>query len=256
MHKKRKNNTFPKKFNFILQNLSVDDKLGHLLVVDISFNKKKKWQIEKHEKKKVIKPYERSILQLQSVLLKNQNGNLKTFKFNEKTHSTMKKNIFLSLYVHYTSRFKRDFVIMKQVSRQKAQTKVEKDFYKLMNNSNFGNDCRNNIDNSNFKAIYDEIEEISYIQRYISIYFNDDYKDFACPETIKRQIEQEYNNKIISIKEDNPCAEAKRYCAGQKRNKKMHAVQSMISRSKRKKNFRDSEQKTTSFKKSKHKNDY
>ena len=32
-----------------------------------------------------------------------------------------------------------------EVSRQKTKTKVEKDFYKLMKNSNFGNDCRNNI---------------------------------------------------------------------------------------------------------------
>ena len=73
---------------------------------------------------------------------------------------------------------------MNQVPRQQAKTKVEKGFYKLMNSSNFGNDCHNNIDNCNFKAIYDEIEEISYVQRYASLYFNDDYKDFACPETI------------------------------------------------------------------------
>ena len=33
---------------------------------------------------------------------------------------------------------------MNQVSRQNAKTKIEKDFYKLMNNSNFGNDCKNN----------------------------------------------------------------------------------------------------------------
>ena len=92
---------------------------------------------------------------------------------------------------------------MNQVSRQKAKTKVEKDFYKLMNNSNFGKECRNSIHNCNFKAIYYEIEEISYMQRYTSLYFNDNYKDFACPETTKRKIEQEYNNETISIKDDN-----------------------------------------------------
>ena len=27
-----------------------------------------------------------------------------------------------------------------------------------MNNSNFGNDCRNNIKNCNFKPIYDDLE--------------------------------------------------------------------------------------------------
>ena len=39
---------------------------------------------------------------------------------------------------------------MNQVSRQKAQTDVEKDFYKLMSNTDFGNDCRNNANNSYF----------------------------------------------------------------------------------------------------------
>ena len=91
----------------------------------------------------------------------------------KKTHSTRNKKNFLPLYTehlhisisrvgwiatkiyaHYTfeqSQFKRDFVIMNQVSRQKATSKVKKDFYKLMNNSDFGNNCRNNIDNCNFK---------------------------------------------------------------------------------------------------------
>ena len=112
------------------------------------------------KKKKIIKPYERSVLQLHSVLLKNQKGDIKTFKF------------------------LRDFVIMNQVSRQKAISKVKKDFYKLMNNSNYGNDCRNNIDSCNFEVVYDDTEEISYIQKYTSLYF-DEYRDFACPETIK-----------------------------------------------------------------------
>ena len=97
--------------------------------------------------------------------------------------------IVTKIYAHYTfeqSRFKRDFVIMNHVSREKAITKVEKHFYKLMKNSNFGNDRGTNIDNCNFKAVYDETEEISYMQKYASLYFNDGYKDFACPETIRK----------------------------------------------------------------------
>ena len=126
-----------------------------------------------------------------------------------------------------------------EVSRQKTKTKVEKDFYKLMKNSNFGNDCRNNIDNCSFRPIYDDIEEISYIQKYTSLYNNDDYKDFACPETIRQQIEQNYSSEIMLIKEDNLCAEEKIHCAGQKRAKKMDSVESMIAKVKRKKIFRD-----------------
>ena len=105
--------------------------------------------------------------------------------------------------------FKKDFVIMNQVSRQKATTKVEKDFYKLMNNSNFGNDCRNDIENCNFKPIYDNIEEISYIQKYASLYFNNDYKDFFFPKAIKEQIEHEFNFEIMKISQNDPYIEAK-----------------------------------------------
>ena len=55
---------------------------------------------------------------------------------------------------------------MKQKSRQIAQTNVEKDFYKLLNNSNFGIDCRSNIDNRTLEPVYDEISEIAFIKKY------------------------------------------------------------------------------------------
>ena len=50
---------------------------------------------------------------------------------------------------HYTFEQKNSkrILIMNQVLRQKAQTDMEKDFYKLMNNPNFGCDGRNNVDN-------------------------------------------------------------------------------------------------------------
>ena len=83
--------------------------------------------------------------------------------FNSKTYATLNKKRFVSLYAedfffltthagwkvtkiydHYMfrqSRFKRDFVVMNQNAQKIAKTNVEKDFYKLLNNSNFGNDC-------------------------------------------------------------------------------------------------------------------
>ena len=91
------------------------------------------------------------------------------FPYHSKTHSTLKEKKFVTLYAedlhflisragwlvthiyaHYTfkqSKFKKDFVIINQKSRQTASSKLEKDFYKLLNKSNFGIDCRNNIDN-------------------------------------------------------------------------------------------------------------
>ena len=56
------------------------------------------------------------------------------------------------IYAHYTfeqAKFKNEFVIMNQKSRQTATSNVEKD----LNNSNFGIDCRNNIDNSTLQPI-------------------------------------------------------------------------------------------------------
>ena len=50
------------------------------------------------------------------------------------------------IYEHFTfeqSEFKMNFVVMNQKGRQKAISSVERDFYKLLNNSNFGIDGRN-----------------------------------------------------------------------------------------------------------------
>ena len=49
---------------------------------------------------------------------------------------------------------------MNQFSRQNTKTDVEKDFFKLMNNANFGYDCCNNTVNCCFTPIYNELEEL------------------------------------------------------------------------------------------------
>ena len=80
-----------------------------------------------------------------------------------------------NIYQHFTfeqAKFLKKFVVMKQKSRQKATSPVGRDFYKLLNNNNFGIDCRNNIDNCHFEPIYDEISEIAYIKQYDSTFDN------------------------------------------------------------------------------------
>ena len=47
------------------------------------------------------------------------------------------------IYSHYTfeqERFKRNFILMNQPSRQNAKDSVEKSFFKLLNNARFGYD--------------------------------------------------------------------------------------------------------------------
>ena len=46
---------------------------------------------------------------------------------------------------------------MNQKAWQKLTSSVERDFYKLLNNSNFGIDYQNNFDNYILESLYDEI---------------------------------------------------------------------------------------------------
>ena len=168
------------------------------------------------EKKKKIEPYERSTVQIMSRAEKKADKDeIASLPFNSKTHATLKDKVFISLYAedlyflttragwkvrkiydHYTykqSKFKKDFVIMNQNARKTAKTKVEKDFYKLLNNSNFGNDCRNNIDQCNLT--YDGFEEIKNLKRFTTILQNWRYREFFSLDLMQHQVHNEYNEK-------------------------------------------------------------
>ena len=67
---------------------------------------------------------------------------------------------------------------MNQNARKIAKTKVEKDFYKLLNNSNFGDDCRNNIGNSMLELMFDGHEEINYLKKFTNIMQNSGFREF------------------------------------------------------------------------------
>ena len=99
-------------------------------------------------------------------------------------------------------RFKEKFILINQKSRQLSKNNIEKDFYKLMNNSNFGYDCRNNLDNCEFVPIFDELKEITYINRYFN-FFDPRVSKFVTGDLIRQQIEETYNDKLIKLdKED------------------------------------------------------
>ena len=71
-----------------------------------------------------------------------------------------------------------DFVVMNQKSRQAATLPVERDFFKLVSNSNFGIGCRNNVDNCILERIYNDLGEISYINKFTTIFNDNRYRHF------------------------------------------------------------------------------
>ena len=207
----------------MLENVTLEDKLGRLFVVDIYFadiNKKTLFFNEIYppifEKHKKIDPYERSCTQIMSRATvkhnKKKEDTLYSLPFNSKTHATLKDKIFVPLYAedlyflttragwkvtriyeYYTFKqdtFKKDFVVMNQNARKTAKAKVEKDFYKLLNNSNFGNDCRNNVGNCKLELMYDGVEE------YTNILTDPKFSEFFSVDILRKQIENEFNQKM------------------------------------------------------------
>ena len=175
------------------------------------------------EKQKVIDPCERSTYQLLEQFVMGEKGP-SSYKKSAKAHANLFKKLFLPMYLedlafcikragwkvtkihaHLTfeqSRFKRDFILMNQKSRQLSKNDVEKDFFKLMNNSNFGYDCRNNLDNCKFNPIFDELGEITYINHYHNI-FNEKVSSFVSTDLVKQCVEEKFNDKFARLnKED------------------------------------------------------
>ena len=75
-----------------------------------------------------------------------------------------------------------------------------------MNNSNFGYDCRNNLDNCKFVPIFDEYKELTYIHRYHNI-FDQKVSQFVTSELLRAILKknlminyQSYIKKIDFIK--------------------------------------------------------
>ena len=93
---------------------------------------------------------------------------------------------------------------MNQNSRKIAKTKVEKEFYKLLNNSTFGNDCRNNICNCKLGLMFDGLDEIRYIKKFTNIMQDSRYREFFSLDLLGQQVETEYNQNREKLDEDNP----------------------------------------------------
>ena len=194
----KENENFPwVDFNILIESVDLMDKIGRLFVVDIFFDAKNanEKQLLCNEifatviqNQKVLEAYERSAYHVLELFDKTKEKP-KSYRCTPKSHANLFPKTFIQLYLkdlrflikrcgwkvtkiysHFTfeqSCFKREFVLTNQRKRQEAKSSIEKDFSKLINNANFGNDCKDNRNNTKFQPIVDEIEEITYIKNII-----------------------------------------------------------------------------------------
>ena len=111
------------------------------------------------------------------------------------------------IYDHYTFKqdtFKRGFVVMNQNTGKTVKSSVEKDFYKLLNNSNFGNDCRNIIGNCKLELLYDGLDEIKYIKKFTNIFRDARFREFFSIDLIKEQVNNEFKEACEKLDKDDP----------------------------------------------------
>ena len=181
--------------------------------------------------------------------------------FSDNEQSTEKKRIFVNLcaedlyflttragwkvtkiYEHYTFKqdtFKKDFAVMNQNARKIAKTKAEKDFHKLLNNSNFGNDCRNNIGNCKLDLLYDGLDEISYIKKFTNIFNYDCFSNFFSEELLREQVTSEYDKILQDLDKDDPFYFSMHENITQKYEEDLEAIEQFI-RKKKKRKFNNS----------------
>ena len=187
-----------KEFNLLMETVSLDDPRGHLFIVDIEFDSENATprQIMYNEifppvveKEKVLDPNERSVFQLLELYAETEKGVPKSYKLSPQSHATVLPKRYIPLYLeelkilifrcgwkvtklyrHYYFEQERrplmDFILMNQKARQESKNLIESNFCKLLNNANFGYDCRNNLDNCTFEPINDELRELTYILKF------------------------------------------------------------------------------------------
>ena len=91
-----------------------------------------------------------------------------------------------------------------------------------MNNANFGNDCRDNRNNTKFQPIVNEIQEITYIKKYNL--FDNNVSKFANRDILEKQINQEFEQKLSTTKFDDPFRVVKAKSLESVKNEEMDAL--------------------------------
>ena len=248
--------------NLLLETVSLDDKIGHLFVVEIEFDYKNATLQQIYyndiyppiiEKQTTIDPKQRGIYQLLDNFREGSDGAL-SYRSTAKAHSTLFPKKFIPIYLedlafiikrcgwvvtkihkHITfdqEPFKKDFILMNQKSRQTSKTNAEKDFYKLMNNSNFGADCRNNADNIDFSPIFDEYNDIFELQKYYNL-CNPKIENFVSAAAIEDSAENKFNEQFQKLQKNDPFYDIKLNSIKTEKKKNLEAAQKLQEKKKR-----------------------
>ena len=122
-------------------------------------------------------------------------------------------------------RFKQELILMNQKSWQ--------DFYRLMNNSNFGYNCRNNLDNCKFVPIFDEYWELTFISRYYNL-FDSKVRQFITGELLKQDIEEKFNEKLSKLDKEDQFYEIKLQAIKNERLQQIEAAEKFEQQKKKK----------------------
>ena len=93
---------------------------------------------------------------------------------------------------------------------------LEKDFFKIANNANFSYDSRNDLDNSKFFLIFDELNETSYLKKYYN-FFGNRVSKFVLSDLLERKIDEEFNDKEMNIQKNDPLQDIKLTAINNKR---------------------------------------
>ena len=88
---------------------------------------------------------------------------------------------------------------MNKKSRQNAKNAIEKDF---------GYGCRNNANNAKFVPIIDEVNEITYINKYYNL-SDSKISNFVNRDVLEQEIERNFQHQIANRKHDDPFRSAK-----------------------------------------------
>ena len=172
----------------------------------------------------------KSVYQLLSTMRIRKKDDVLKFKATEKTHATLRSKKRFPMFIDHMTRragwkvnnnihhyytfekehFKKDYILGNQKAIQAAVARgddVQADFWKLLNNANFGFDYRDNLQNKSLHLMYDENAEVEFISKYGS--YNSD-NCFQNLDARLKNINKYYNDADNLEKDEVPYADTLR----------------------------------------------